>query len=268
MLTLPTIVIRGAGDLATGVAIRLHRAGLHRLVLLENEKPLAVRRSVAFCDCVNIGSMEVEGVVAQHIASVAGVHDMWAENKIPVLVDPEAKLVPSLGAEVVVDAIIAKRNTGTTMDQAPLVIGMGPGFSAGKDVHRVIETMRGHHLGRVIKQGEALANTGVPGTIAGYNIERVYWAEQSGIFTTKRDIGDLVDKGDILGCVDAQPVLAKVSGVIRGLLRTDTPVGERTKLGDIDPRGVIAYCDEVSDKARSLGGAVLEVICAHLLSGK
>lgn len=261
-----TIVIRGAGDLATGVALRLYRAGFSRLIMLENSHPLAVRRRVAFSEAVSRGCMKVEGITAVFLESTREIFKLWEHGEIPVLVDPAAVTLPELQPEVLVDAIIAKQNLGTSRGQAPLVIGLGPGFTAGKDVHKVVETKRGHYLGRVIERGSAAANTGIPGNIGGYSVERVYWAEQQGVFTTPLNIGDTIAAGDLLGMVDDVPVVATISGVIRGLLRDGTPVVEKTKLADVDPRGTIAYCGEVSDKAMAIGGGVLEAISAHLFS--
>ncbi|MBU1002940.1 MAG: EF2563 family selenium-dependent molybdenum hydroxylase system protein [Proteobacteria bacterium] len=262
----PVIVMRGAGDLATGVALRLYRAELRKIVMLETANPLAVRRTVAFSECVTHERMTVEGVTAKHIASTNLVKETWAADFIPVLVDPDAATLPRLNPDVLVDAIIAKRNLGTYSSQAPLVIGLGPGFTASEDVHMVIETMRGHSLGRVITQGAALPNTGIPGTINGFAIERVNWAENAGIFTTMFTIGDTISEGEELGHVDETPVIAKLSGIVRGLLQSGTHVNKRTKLGDVDPRGSISYCGEVSDKALAVGGGVLEAISAHIFS--
>jgi len=264
----PIIVMRGAGDLATGVALRLHRAGLKRIVMLETASPLAVRRTVAFCEAVHHTTMTVEGVTSQKSESIQDIDRIWSEGRIPVLVDPKGEHIAELQPDVFVDAIIAKRNIGTTINSAPLVIGLGPGFTAGEDVHVVIETKRGHHLGRVIHTGPAAPNTGIPGNIAGHTIKRVYWAEQEGIFSTPYDIGDTIKEGEQLGAVDGQPVIAALSGVIRGLLRDGTPVRRRTKLGDIDPRGTLSYCGETSDKALAIGGGVLEAIFAHIFSRK
>lgn len=263
----PVIVIRGAGDLATGVALRLFRAGLRRLVLLETDHPLAVRRSAAFSEAVYRGHVSVEGVTAECVGAAEEAVGSWGAGRIPLLVDPAAECLSTLRPEVLVDAIIAKRNLGTTISQAPLVIGLGPGFTAGQDVHKVVETKRGHYLGRVLSTGSAAPNTGVPGNIGGYTLERVYWAKGAGVFSTPHHIGDLVSKGDTLGTVGATPVVAAISGVVRGLLRDGTPVTPKTKLADVDPRGAIAYCGEVSDKALSVGGGVLEAITAHLLTG-
>lgn len=259
----PTIVIRGAGDLATGVAIRLFRSGLRHIVMLETDDPLAVRRTVAFSEAVRHDTMTVEEVTAR-AATVETYQQAWDQTEVPIIVDPAGDTLATLRPDVLVDAIIAKRNLGTNTTQASLVIGLGPGFTAGKDVHKVIETQRGHHLGRVISSGSAAPNTGIPGNIGGHTLERVYWAEHDGKFTTSYDIGDMIEKGDILGHVNTTPVTAALSGVIRGLLHNNTPVRTRTKLGDIDPRGTISYCGETSDKALSVGGGVLEAICHHI----
>jgi len=256
------IIIRGAGDLATGVALRLHRAGFKNLLLLERDHPLAVRRLVAFSEAVTQGEISVEGIRAQKI-SPENAGDPWQDGTIPVLVDPEGESIAGLRPQVVIDAILAKRNTGTTAKDADLVIGLGPGFTAGKDVHCVIETMRGHGLGRVIYSGTALADTGVPGSIGGYTGERLLRAPEDGLFVTSHDIGDRVNKDQRVATVDGVPVTAQISGVLRGLLRTDTPVTKGTKLGDIDPRGKTDFCQTASDKAMAIGGGVLEAILAR-----
>jgi len=256
-----TIILRGAGDLATGVALRLHRAGFRNLLLLEIEHPLAVRRLVSFSEAVTLGAVSVEGIRAEKIAT-DDAGDPWRrDGVIPVLVDPEGKSIAALQPHVVIDAILAKRNSGTTINDAKLVIGLGPGFTAGKDVHCVIETMRGHGLGRVIYSGAALADTGVPGSIGGYTSERLLRAPQDGLFVTGHDIGDRVRKDELVATVASKPVIARISGVLRGLLRTDTPVSKGTKLGDIDPRGKTNFCRTASDKAMAIGGGALEAIC-------
>jgi len=208
----------------------------------------------------------VEDVRAERADSPHCVEELWERGSIPVLVDPEGKSIPELSPEVLVDAIIAKRNLGTNISHAPLVIGLGPGFTAGKDVHKVIETKRGHHLGRVIDNGSATPNTGVPGNIGGHTIKRVYWAENKGIFTTPHEIGDTIEQGEALGLVNDTPIIAAISGIIRGLLRNETPVQTKTKLGDIDPRGSLSYCGETSDKALAIGGGVLEAISSHIFN--
>ncbi len=266
---LPLIVVRGAGDLATGVAVRLYRAGLTKILLLETENPLAVRRTVAFSEAVYGESATVENIQAVLEKKALNLEKHWQAGHIPLLVDPQAASLQALEADVLVDAILAKKNLGTRKDMAKLVIGLGPGFTAGDDVHVVIETMRGHSLGRVIQRGSALPNTGAPEAVLGYTIERVFWAEEEGIFTTKHNIGDKVKKGDAIGKVvsdyNEQFINAKFDGVIRGLLRNDTPVKKRTKLGDVDPRGEVEFCSLVSDKGLSIGGGVLEAIMPNLL---
>jgi len=254
------IIMRGAGDLATGVALRLHRAGFKRLLLLETEHPLAVRRLVSFSEAINIEKVTIEAVTAMCIDDVGIVKPWQLENKIPVLIDPTGKSIQKLQPDIVIDAIIAKRNLGTKIDDAELVIGLGPGFRAGGDVNCIIETKRGHNLGRVIYDGTAAADTGIPGNIGGYTSERLLRAPNAGIFETNFNIGDKVDKGECIATVDSSPVLANISGVIRGLLRSSTPVENKTKLGDIDPRGKVDFCATASDKAMAVGGGVLEAI--------
>ncbi len=255
-----TIIMRGAGDLATGVALRLHRAGFKHLLLLETEHPLAVRRLVSFSEAINVEKVSIEGVTAVRIDD-AGLLEQWlTKNTIPVLIDPVGKSIQTLQPDIVIDAIIAKRNLGTGIDDAELVIGLGPGFTAGKDVNCVIETKRGHNLGRVIHDGAAAADTGIPGNIGGYTNERLLRAPNGGLFETNFNIGDQVEKGEYVATVDSFPVFANISGVIRGLLRSATPVDNKTKLGDIDPRGKVAFCTTASDKAMAVAGGVLEAI--------
>lgn len=258
-LTSLTIVVRSAGDLATGIVLRLYRSGFHRIVMLEVERPLAVRRRVAFSEAVWLGENTVEGITGRKV-DASDIEACWSRGELPVVVDPEGTCMASLKPDVVVDAIMAKRNLGTSTGDAPLVIGVGPGFSAGDDVHYVIETCRGHHLGRVIREGEALPNTNVPGSIEGYAIERLLRAPVEGTFMTDLDIGDRVAKGDTVGTVDGEPVVASIAGVLRGLLRTDTPTPKGMKLGDIDPRDKVEFCDTASDKAIAIGGGVLEAL--------
>ena len=264
--SLPVIAIRGAGDLATGVALRLYRAGLRQIVMLETENPLAVRRKVVFSEAVYQGSTRVEEVKAVRVESYTDIDSVWELDAIPVYCDPKAANLKKINPEVLIDAIIAKKNLGTTTDMAPLVLGLGPGFTAGVDVHKAIETKRGHYLGRVIFSGTALPDTGIPGAIEGYTIERVYWAPQAGTFFTEYKIGDRISKGTPIGTIDGTPIPASISGIIRGLLRTATPVDKGTKLADIDPRATVSYCGEVSDKALAIGGGVLEAINAHIFS--
>ncbi|MFK5925471.1 MAG: selenium-dependent molybdenum cofactor biosynthesis protein YqeB [Desulfuromusa sp.] len=260
-----TICIKSGGDLATGVAARLYKAGLKRLILLETERPLAVRRNVSYAEAVYHGIQTVEGITARLCCSAEQFEDVFAAGEIAIIVDPQWSTLQQISPDVVVDAILAKRNIGTTMAEAPLVIGLGPGFDAGKDVHCIIETNRGHFLGSTIYSGPAQPNTGAPGMIAGYTVERVLWSPTAGTFKTDHQIGDMIKQGEPFGFVDELPIPSKLDGVIRGLLRSETPVQEGTKLGDVDPRGEVAYCSLVSEKSRAIGGGVLEAILHNYL---
>ena len=265
-----TICIKGAGDLATGVAIRLHASGFTHILMLETEAPLAVRRKVSFSEAIYFQEKTVEGVFAKRVDHPDEVEAAWEAGAIPVMVDPGWQILEMAVFDVVVDAIVAKRNLGSRLTDAPLVIGLGPGFTVGVDVHCVVETQRGHYLGRVMHSGQAIANTGIPGAIAGFDVERVLKAPVAGIFTTDLDIGDMVSTGQSVGQVAGVPVTARIDGLLRGLLRSGTQVSQKTKLGDIDPRTDphtgMSSCDVVSDKARALGGSVLEAILATFLA--
>jgi len=257
------VLIRGAGEQASGIAHRLQRCGF-QLCLIDTANPLAVRRLVSFCEAVYDGEKTVEGVTAVRIDEPEQIIPAWESKKIPLLIDPKNRTKAFLKPHVVIDAILAKKNVGTQITDAPLVIGLGPGFKAPGDVHAVVETNRGHNLGRVIFEGEAEPNTGVPGVIAGYGAERVFRAPREGTFRTRKEIGDLVSEGETVASVEGEPVKSGVSGVIRGLLRDGTRVTRGLKAGDIDPRGDASYCGTISDKARALGGAVLEAILSQL----
>lgn len=255
-----TICIKGAGEIASAVAWRLYRANLRRIFLLERPVPLAVRRQVSFCEAVYAGHHTVEGVDAVTVESSAQVHTAWSKGAIAVLVDPRWNTVRDLSPDVCVDAIMAKRNLGTALSEAPLVIGLGPGFLAPKDVHMVIETNRGHDLGRIITSGCAEKNTGIPGTINGYTAERVLRSPEDGYFKAFSAIGDLVKQGDLIGSVGRAKVQSHIDGVVRGMIRSGTQVATGLKIGDIDPRGNIEYCTTISEKARAIAGSVLEAI--------
>ncbi len=254
------ILIKGAGEMASGIACRLYRANLRQIVMAETCNPLAVRRKVAFCCAVHEQQITVEGITATRTENKTEITTAWQKGEISVIVDPEWEIGEEIQFDLVIDAILAKKNLGTRKNEAPLVIGLGPGFNAGKDVHLVIETNRGHDLGRVIKTGEAETNTGVPGDIAGFTVARVLRAPCEGQFISERFIGESVKAGDVIGMVGTETVTAKIDGVLRGLIRPDSKVRQGLKIGDIDPRGIVSYCNTVSDKARTLGGAVLEAI--------
>jgi len=257
------VIIRGGGDLATGVAVRLFRAGFS-VIILEAEQPTVIRLPVSFARAVYEGKAVVEDVEAVLIPSWRKAEDIIKKGKIPVLIDPKGNYIEKISPTVIVDAILAKRNLGTRIDQAPLVIGLGPGFTAGKDVDVVIETMRGHNLGRVYYQGQAAPDTGVPGEVGGESKRRLLRAPAEGKIVPLHQIGDLVKAGEAIAEVEGVPLKAEISGVLRGLIYPQSRVTKGMKVGDIDPRGIREYCFTVSDKARSIGGAVLEAFCTYL----
>jgi xanthine dehydrogenase accessory factor len=253
------ILLRGGGDLASGVAHRLHRAGFS-VVITELAQPLCVRRAVSFAEAVYAGVITVEGVTARLVAEAEAARMALAAHEIPVLVDPQGGALAELRPAVVVDARLAKRNLGTTLADAPLVIGLGPGFTAGMDCHAVVETNRGHNLGRVYWRGGAEPDTGQPEPVRGFSVDRVLRAPRAGTFTGRRQIGDRVSAGDVLAEVDGAPLVAPFAGVLRGLLHDGLAVTSSLKVGDLDPRGVREHCFTISDKARSVGGGVLEAV--------
>ena len=253
------VVIRGAGDLASGIALRLFHSGF-QIVMTEIASPLSVRRTVSFSQAVYEGRAGVEDVTAVLVRDEAGMRAALDSGQIAVFVDPEAGAAKKAKPAALVDAIMAKRNTGTAITDAPLVIGVGPGFSAGLDCHAVIETQRGHTLGRVITEGCALPNTGVPGGMGGYTIERLLRSPCRGVFEALVPIGGLVKKGDTVARVNGLPVRADIDGMIRGLLPSGIEVRQGMKAGDIDPRCERSHCFTVSDKALAIGGGVLEAL--------
>lgn len=254
-----TILIRGAGDLASGAAWRLFQSHFN-VLLTEIPHPLAVRREVSFCEAVYDGKKTVEGVEAIRISTIDQVREVWNSRAIPLIIDPDLKHSLILKPEVVIDAILAKKNLGTRIDQAPLVIALGPGFEAGVDAHLVIETNRGHNLGRVLTQGTAEGNTGIPGNIGGYTTERVLRAPVTGLFKTRKQLGDLVEPGEIVAEMNGHPIHTPIKGILRGLIRDATPVPAGLKVGDVDPRCRREYCYTISEKARAIAGGVLEGI--------
>ena len=251
------VLIKGAGDLATGTAVRLHRAGFP-VVMTDLAQPTAVRRTVAFSQCMYDGVTEVEGITARRAANGEEASAILAAGEIPVLVDPEARILDELPFGAVVDAILAKRNLGTSLTDAPIVLALGPGFTAGVDCHGVVETMRGHDLGRLILEGSAIPNTGVPGDVGGYTKERIIRAPADGPFEPVARIGQKVELGDVVAKVNGVPVAAQLTGIVRGMLPAGIPVTKGMKSGDIDPRCEVRHCFTVSDKARAIGGGVLE----------
>lgn len=258
------VLIKGAGDLASGIACRLKQCGMS-IVMTDLAVPTAVRRTVAFSRAVYEGRAEIEGSQALLCRNYEEVETALAGGKIAVVVDPEAMIRKEWKPDAIVDAIIAKKNLGTGMEDAPIVIGVGPGFVAGQDCHCVVETKRGHYLGRCIYEGSAIANTGIPGNIGGYTKERILRAPCQGVFHPTLDIGAVVEAGDICGYVtDADgkevPMRSLISGVVRGLLQDGVLVTADLKSGDVDPRCQPEHCNTVSDKARAIGGGVLEAL--------
>lgn len=255
MLTL----IRGAGDIATGVALRLWRSGID-VVMTDLAQPTAIRRTVAFSDAIVHGETTVEDVTARLAASADEARSLLAQGIVPVLADPECRCRAALAPDAEVDAILAKRNLGTAISDAPVVVGVGPGFTAGENCHAVVETMRGHTLGRVIYRGSAIPNTNIPGLIGGFAGERVLRAPADGVFRQALEIGAVVKAGDVAGYVDGVPMKCTIDGVLRGLLADGVPAFRGMKAGDVDPRGDAEYCRTASDKALAVGGGVLEAV--------
>ena len=257
-------VIRGAGDIATGIALRLWRAGL-RVVCCDLPVPTSIRRTVCLSEAIRLGQTRVEDARGVRAETAAEALSVVAGGDIAVMADPEAACVAELAPDVVVDAILAKRNLGTTRDMAPTVVGVGPGFTAQVDCDACVETMRGHYLGRVYYTGSPIPNTAVPGLIGGYAGERVMRAPADGVFEPVVEIGDEVVAGQTCATVAGEPMPATIDGVVRGLLQTGVRVTRGMKSGDVDPRMHSEYAECVSDKALAVGGGVLEAVLA--LSG-
>ena len=254
------VIVRGGGDLATGVIDKLYRCG-YRLLILETDHPSAIRREVSFCEAVYDGEKTVEGITAEKIEGPEERENVWARVRIPLLTDPNGNCIRELHPDAVVDAILAKKNLGTNRGMAPVTIGLGPGFTAGEDVDAVVETKRGHRLGRVIEKGCAIANTGVPGMIGGYGKERVIHSPAGGILTPLVRISDMVEKDQIIAMVGDTPVKASLTGVLRGIIREGYAVYPGMKIADIDPRKEEREnCFTISDKARCIAGGVLEIL--------
>lgn len=257
------VLMRGGGDLATGVAFRLHKAGFP-VVVLELARPLVVRRRVALATAVLEGEVEIEGLKGRLVESYEEAIALAQSGIMPVVVSPELPVGYGEKTAVLVDARMAKRNIDTSINQAPLVVALGPGFEVGKDCHAVVETMRGHRLGRVIWDGSALPNTGTPGIVAGKGAERVIRAPAAGVVEWQVEIGDVVEKGQHLGDVAGEVVAAPFEGVLRGLIAPGTAVPAGLKIGDLDARADVSACFTISDKALAIGGGVLEAVLTWL----
>lgn len=259
----PLVLIRGAGEMASAVAWRLYMANFRRICMTELDAPLCVRRMVSFSTAIEAGESSVEGVTARTCRNLNEIEVAWRDARIAVVPQTFWSALRNIKPDVLVDCILAKHNVATHITDAALVVALGPGFVAGQDCHLVIETNRGHHLGRIIVDGTAAPNSGVPGDIAGHTVARVLRSPANGVFFSERKIGERMLEGDIVGMVSQEPVTAAVGGILRGLIRSGTYVTRDLKIGDIDPRATPDYCHTISDKARAIAGAVLEGLMRH-----
>ncbi|MEJ2510064.1 MAG: selenium-dependent molybdenum cofactor biosynthesis protein YqeB [Anaerolineales bacterium] len=259
MSTKPRALIRGGGDLGSGVAARLHRVGFEVMVA-EIEHPLVVRRLVSFAEAIFSGQVKVEEIVGRMVTDLEEASAVLRRGEVAVMVDPELICLELFSPLVLVDARMRKRPPEIGMEAAPFVVGLGPGFSAGDNCHAVIETMRGHRLGRVIWEGEALPNTGIPDTVAGKSSERVLRAPKGGVLRNEVQIGEQVQKGEIVASVADAPIRAPFSGVLRGMIQEGLTVTPGMKIGDLDPRNDPEYARMISDKSLAIAGGVLEAI--------
>ncbi|CAB1254920.1 selenium-dependent molybdenum cofactor biosynthesis protein YqeB [Clostridium sp. MT-14] len=254
------VIIRGGGDIASGTVQKLHRCGF-KVLVLEVKNPTSIRRLVSFSEAIYEGKITIEGITAVYAKNMKNIYDAWINNRVPIMVDPHCNCLNTIRPKILVDAILAKKNLGTNINMADITIGLGPGFKAGDDVNAVVETMRGHNLGRVIYSGCAMADTGCPGSILGFSKERVIYSPCSGIIKNIKQIGDLVKKGSTIALVDNVKIKASLTGVLRGIIRDNSTVFKGLKIADIDPRASERKnCFTISDKARNIAGGVLEAI--------
>ena len=260
MIENKVVIVRGGGDLASGTINRLHNMGF-KVLVLEIEKPNFIRRKVCYGQAVYEKEFLLEGIVSERADNLDEIKNIWADGRIPVYIDSQMEIVSKIKPIAVIDAIIAKKNLGMRKGIAPITIALGPGFEAGKNVDVVIETQRGHNLGRIIFEGFAAENTGVPGIIKGYGKERVIHAPASGKLKIVHDIGSIVQKDEIIAYIDSVPVYASLTGLIRGMIREGSIVEKGLKISDIDPREEeIKNCYTISDKARTISGGVAEAL--------
>lgn len=253
------IWVRGAGDIATGVACRLVRSG-YRVVMTDLEQPTSIRRTICFSEAIYAGAAIVEEIAARFAQDADQAREILDRGEVAVLADAAGAVAKQLVPDALVDAILAKRNVGTKKTDAPIVVALGPGFTAGEDCHAVVETMRGHTLGRVYYEGSAMKNTGVPGDIGGFTIERLLRAPCAGVFRGAKRIGDCVEQGEVCAYVNDEPIKANIRGVLRGILPDGIEVPAGMKSGDVDPRCEVSHCYLVSDKALAVAGGVLEAV--------
>ncbi|EJO5348643.1 EF2563 family selenium-dependent molybdenum hydroxylase system protein [Clostridium botulinum] len=254
------VIVRGGGDLASGTIHKLHKSGF-KILVLETYYPTSIRRNVCYSEAIYNGKVTIENTTGVKVKDFNEILNCWESHQIPITVDPKGKFISLLKPRILVDAILAKKNLGTKINMAQITIGLGPGFKAGKDVHAVIETMRGHNLGRVILNGEAMKNTGIPGEIGGCSKERVIYSSYSGTIKTIKEIGDFVSSDETLAYVDNSEIKTKISGLLRGIIRDGSTIKKGLKIADVDPRcHEIKNCYTISDKARNIAGGVLESI--------
>jgi xanthine dehydrogenase accessory factor len=253
------VIFRGGGDVATGSIQKVHRAGF-KVLILERESPLCIRRYVSCAQAMFDGETEIEDLKVKRVENLEEIEEAWSKNIIPIISDEDGEYIKKLKPLAVVDGILAKKNMGTTKDMAEITIALGPGFVAGKDVDVVIETNRGHDLGRLIFEGEAEKNTGIPGSIEGYTSERILRAPREGKIKVIKDIGEVVKKGEVLATVGKEEVLSGLDGMIRGMIGDGTFVTKGLKIGDVDPRVNQKNAVAISDKARAIGGGTLEAL--------
>ncbi|MBC2581807.1 selenium-dependent molybdenum cofactor biosynthesis protein YqeB [Clostridium sp. DJ247] len=253
-------IVRGGGDIASGTIQKLHRSGF-KVLVLEISNPTSIRRNVCYSEAIYEGETTIEGITSTLVNSITEIEIAWSENKIPVVIDPEGYYINIIKPEILIDAVLAKKNLGTKITMANITIAVGPGFEAGKDVHIVIETMRGHNLGKLIFEGSAMKDTGVPGDIKGFSKERVIYSPSNGIIENVKNIGDVVRAGEVIAYVNNNEVLATIDGLLRGIIRNGSTVWYGLKIADIDPRiSELKNCYTISDKARSIAGGVLEAV--------
>lgn len=250
------VLIKGAGDLASGVAMAFHKSGF-QVLMTEVEQPTVIRRSVAFANSIYEAKMEIEGVTGIHVTE-ENYADYLEKGNIGIIIDPDGAIKNIYKPDIIVDAILAKKNLGTKKNDAPIVIGCGPGFSAGEDCHLVIETKRGHYLGKIIENGSAIKNSGIPGIVEGRGLERVLYSPVAGKIKHLKKLGDIVEQDDIILKVDGIPVKSPFKGVLRGLIVEGMLVSENMKIGDVDPRLFPEYCYTISEKAKAIGRAAVE----------
>ncbi len=257
-MTFP-VIIRGGGDLASGVVIRLHHAGIG-LVVAEIEKPLAVRRTVSFAEAIYSDFVKIEDISARKVSSFQEAEKVSLQGLIPFIIEPALEHLIAQSPMIIIDAIMTKREPEIKLNSAQLVIGLGPGFVAGKHCHAVIETLRGHNMGRVFWEGSAAADTGLPGSIVSYKVDRVLRAPANGFLEPHAEIGQRLKKGDLIATVSSAEIRALFDGVLRGLIHPSVELTRGMKIGDLDPRDDPSFCYRVSDKALAVGGGVLEAL--------